>query len=67
VRSREQKEAGAGGNHQVEGGRMRTHPKHKLANAAKLLAKAPRSALKTLAALGNLVGPEGLEPPTKAL
>ncbi len=46
---------------------MRTHPKHKLANAAKLLAKAPRSALKTLAALGNLVGPEGLEPPTKAL
>lgn len=45
---------------------MRPHPKHKLANAPKLFANAPRTDLETLRGAG-VVGPEGLEPPTKAL
>ena len=46
---------------------MRTYEKQKMANAPQVIANTPCNALKTLRTAGEMVGPAGLEPATKAL
>lgn len=46
---------------------MRTNKKQKLANPISALAKIARNPLKNMGKKVGMVGPEGLEPPTKRL
>lgn len=46
---------------------MRTNKQQKLANPILALAKTTHNLLKNIGEKMNMVGPEGLEPPTKRL